>query len=256
MMGGARRAAWRRRQVGQEKVGRAAGLVVLVVAGVVLGLRAPMPVPDTHTRTGASASAEVNDWTSVANSFWTDRDGLYRIDVALSTLERTDSAELQFYVREGGPKGRIIRELHRSLMDLPEGKVLDLYSTRWRDLPWVSFQFEPLYGYAGKELCFSVEGKGIPLKNTVQVLFAYHNDYPRGEAFTSAKAANARMVFRTFTRGTLAELLGMTFPLLARGRPGFLGWQWVYEAAAAAVVALAVLLFAAIAGLRGHEGRR
>ncbi|MHB1032972.1 MAG: hypothetical protein ACYC0X_34960, partial [Pirellulaceae bacterium] len=211
-------------------------------------LQVPVPIPDTHTRTGASSTAEVNDWVSAGSSFLTDRDGLYRIDVALSTLKRTNTMNVQFHVREE-VKGPNLRTLRVPLDRLPEGKALDLYNTRWQDLPWLSFEFEPLYGHAGKPLYFNIEGKEIDRPNTVQVLFAYPNSYDRGEAHKSEDPVGANMIFRTYSKGTMAELLDMTFPLLASGRPGLLGQQWVYQGLAIASVALGILLFASIASL-------
>lgn len=227
-------------------------MAVVILAAFLVVFSKEVAVPDTHTKTGASATAEVNDWVSVGHSFYTDRDGLCRVDVAMSTLKATNASNVQFYIR-GEPRGPNLRSVRVSLPDIPEGKALDLYHTRFQDLPWVSFEFEPLYGYAGKELYFNVEGKEIDRPNTVQALFAYPNGYGRGEAYTSEKPAGASMIFRTYTRGTLSDLLGMTFPLLAKDKPSFLGLEWVYRGLATAVLALVALLFATLAGLGGRD---
>lgn len=228
-------------------VHRHSGLPAIAAAAALLVLAAwtaaslPVPIPDTHTGTGASAVGEVNDWTSVGHAFRMDRDGLHRIDVALTTVKASSEIQLQFYVREE-PRGPNLRTLRVSLDKIPEGKALDRYSTRWQDLPWVSFEFEPLYGYAGKQLYFNIEGKDIPKANTVQALFAYPNGYQRGEAHTAEKPAGANMVFRTYALGTIPNLLGATFPMLADGKPGFLGAEWVYRLAGAAALGSATLL--------------
>ncbi len=221
------------------------GIAAVVVGAIWWTLSMPAAIPDTHSPTGASSSAEVNDWTSVGHTFQMDRGGLYRIDIPLATLKATSTMDVQFYIREHA-RGPNLRSLRVALTGIPEGKALDYYNSRWQDLPWVSFEFEPLYGYAGKQLYFNVEGKEIQKANTVQALFAYPNGYARGEAYTAEKPAGANMVFRTYTRGTILDLLNLTFPLLAKDRPGFLGLQWVYQALAAAGLALVVVLIGAI----------
>lgn len=218
-------------------------------AGIAVGaailwavLQIPTDVPDTHTKTGASAIAEVNDWASAGHTFRMDRDGLSRIDVALSTLRRTDAADLQFYVREE-VQGTNLRSLRVKLDRLPEGKALDLYKIPWQDLPWFSFEFEPLSGYAGKTLYFNIEGKDIPRANTVQLLLGHPNSYDRGEGYTSEKPADGNLIFHTYARGTLSDLLGVTLPLLSRGKSGLLGRTWIYWGlAVAALVTIVALL--------------
>ncbi len=232
---------------------------VLWTAGTVLGaailwgvLQIPVDIPDTHAGSGASSVAEVNDWVSAGQTFRMDRSGLHRIDVPLSTLKRTDISDLQFYVREEvtGPN---LRTLLVSLDKLPEGKVLDLYRTRWQDLPWVSFEFEPLSGYTGKSLYFNVEGKNIARENTVQVLFTYKDSYSRGEGYRSEKTADANMVFRAYARGNLSELLDMTFSRVAARRPGFLEADWLYRGTAMIGVTLVGILLAALVALTCHR---
>ncbi len=218
-------------------------------------MQIPVPVPDTFTGTGASSTADINDWTSVGHSFQMDRDGLCRIDVVLSTLKRTESADIQFHIREEA-RGPNLRSLRIRLDSFPEGKVLDLYNTRWQDLPWVSFEFEPLHGYAGKPLYFNIEGKDVPRANTVQALFAYPNSYGRGEAHTSEKPAGANMVFRTYTKGNLSDLLETTFPMLSRGRPGLLGVDAIYQSLALAGFILVGLLFRGIARLGDNQAHQ
>ena len=186
------------------------------------------------------------------HTFRMDRDGLCRIEVPLTTLKRTSTANAQFYIREEAD-GPNLRSMRIELTKLQEGKILDFYSARWQDLPWVVFEFEPLYGYAGKQLYFNIEGKDIPKENTVQSLFSYPNGYDRGEAFKAEKPADAGMVFRTYTKGTLVELSEITFPLLAEGRPGFLGWQWVYQAVVGSIVVLVLFLFTIVVRLAAQE---
>lgn len=228
------------------------GFAAVVIAAAWLALSIPVAVPDTHSPTGASSSAEVNDWTSVGHTFRTDRDGLYRIDVPLTTLKATDSMDVQFYIREHA-RGPNLRTVRLSLTQMAEGKALDYYKSRWRDLPWVSFEFEPLYGHAGKQLYFNIEGKEIQKANTVQALFAYPNGYDRGEAHTAEKPAGANMVFRTFTRGTVLDLVSATFPMLAKGKPGFLGLQSVYQGITVFALILVVMLLTAVLLPKAHE---
>ncbi len=87
--------------------------------------------------------------------------------------------------------------LRTKLSDLPQGKALELYERRWQNLFWVTFQFEPLYGYVGR--------------------------YRLGEAFVSEGPAGGNLVFRTYALGTPLRLLGVTLDLAARGRPGAMG---------------------------------
>ena len=234
---------------------RILAVAILAVVALASVISMPVPMPDSFTTTGASAVAEVNDWASAGHTFRTDREGLWRIDVAMSTLKATEAADVQFYIREQ-PKGPNLRELRRSLTEIPEGKALEIYSTRFGHLPWVTFQFEPLYGYAGKQLYFNIEGKGIPRESTVQVLFAYPNSYTRGEAYTNEQPAGATALFRTFTMGTTWELAAVTASRLAQERPGFLGTGWAYQGLAAALLLAIFLLFASLATLGHQEGHQ
>lgn len=231
-----------------------AGLAIVVVAAAYLAFIAPVPIPDTHSPTGASSVAEVTDWAAAGHTFRTDRDGLSRIDVALSSLKPQEELDIEFYIREYEPTGPNLRVLKKKLTDLPAGKVMELYNRRWEELPWVTFEFEPLYGYEGRQLYFNIEGKDIPRENTVQVLIAYPNGYRKGEAYLSEKPSQGNLVFRTFTAGTTTQLLDSTFPLLAKDRPGILGQEWLYRGLFSGVVLAIVVLFVSIARL-GPSGR-
>ena len=233
-----------------------AGLVALALAAAALVAFLPVPLPDTASGLGATNVAPVNDWTSVGHTFRTDMDGLCRVDVALSTLKAAEGVDVQFYVRGGGPEGPNLRTVRRKLSDLPEGKALDLYNTRWRDLPWACFSFEPLYGYAGRQLYFNLEGKNVPRESTVEVLVAYPNSYERGEAYVTEKPAGGTVVFRTFAMGTPAGLLGLTSERLAEGRSGLLGAAWFYSLLAVALLVAGVWLFVGIVRLGRQEGHQ
>jgi len=223
-------------------------MAFLVPMAVWLVLQIPVDVPDTRTSAGFADTAEVNDWTSVGQTFVTSREGLSRIDVPLSTLKRSDEAALQFYVRDD-PKGANLRFEQLSLAELVEGRVSDLSKIRWENPPWVSFRFEPLNGYAGKQLYFSVEGKNIPKANTVQAPFAYPNGYKQGEAYREEKPAGANMVFQSYTTGKLLDIFEVTFPQLPKERPGVLGREVAYRGLALAGLALTILLFVSISRL-------
>ncbi|GEM_PF-1894804 len=229
--------------------------IVALATSLCALLQLSVPVPDTHSPSGAAAYSEINDWTSVGHTFRTDRDGLRRIEVPLTTLKATEVADVQFYVREE-PRGANLRTVKKRLTELSEGKILDYYGTRWQDLPWVVFEFEPLYGYAGKELYFNIEGKDIPKANTVQTLFAYPNGYRRGEAYQAESPAGAGMVFRTYATGSISDALSMSFPLLASGRQGFLASESVYQAIAVAATTLLVALAVMTARLAVQEDQK
>ena len=229
-------------------------LALVAAAAVYFATLIQVPIPDTHSPNGASAVAEVNDWAAAGHTSRTNRDGLTRIDVALSSLQPKQDLDIEFYVREYEPTGPNLRVLKKKLTDLPEGKVMDLYNRRWEDLPWVTFEFEPLQGYEGRQLYFNIEGKDIPRDSTIQVLMAYPNGYRTGEAYVSEKPAQGNLVFRTFTAGTTTQLLDSTFPLLAQGRPGILGQEWLYRGLFTGVLLATVALFVTIVRL-GPGGR-
>ena len=236
---------------GRERVRAAflAGLLALDLAALVLATLLPAQLPDTAAGTWGTDATQINDWLSAGQQFRVDREGLSRIDVALSTLKAGDGLDLQFYLREKGPEGPNLRIVRKGLRALPEGKILTLYERRWQDVPWVSFQFEPLYGYSGSQLYFNLEGKDIPRESTVQALVAYPNSYKRGEAYIEEKPAGCNLVFRTFTQGTSAAFLGTSLDLMSAGRPGLLGAVWVYGLLAVATLASMLLLFRRIARL-------
>ena len=72
------------------------GLAAMAVALVALIAFLPVPLPDTATSTGADSSVQVNDWVSTGHTFRVSQEGLYRIDVPLSTLSATDQFDLEF----------------------------------------------------------------------------------------------------------------------------------------------------------------
>lgn len=206
----------------------AAVVVTLVVATFLVwaGLQLPTDVPDTSSPPAGTSTGEANDWTSVGQTFVPRRDGLNAVSVVLATDKHTDKAEITFNIK-AEPHGQPIRTVTRVISLLPEGDPMRLRPGSLTER-WTTFDFEPITNSAGQKLYFSIEGKGVPKENSVRTLMFYPNGYPLGEAYMSEKEVGAHLVFRTYSKGRVADYVQVLAENLTRDRPGPLGNPLTY----------------------------
>lgn len=215
-------------------------VLLLAVALARLALEMPAAVPDTSSPPAHNAVGTANNWHAVGQTFVPERNGLHRISLVLGAEELTGSAQIAFHIKET-PTGEPLRTVKRTISRLPHG-----HPSRFRpgslEERWHDFEFEPIPDSAGRKLYFSVEGRDVPRENTVMVLLFHHSGYPQGEAYANEKPMNAHVVFRAYSRGSVADLLGVIGDNLTRNRPGLLSSPATYLALALVYVLLVGVL--------------
>lgn len=218
-------------------------LAAAIAAGtlLLLALHAPVDVPDTASPTTANHNGAINVGNNVGQVFVPRRDGLTRISVVAASERPADGYTANLTIREGGPNGKIIREVSKPLAEFPEGNP-HRYRPGGLESRWMSFEFDPLGDSGGRRLYFSIDGRFVPVENTVRTLMRFRSGYPQGAAYVNGEEVGAHVVFRTHSRGQVKDVLGVIGENLTAKRDGIL-------ASGVTFVVLAVLYVALLAGL-------
>lgn len=194
--------------------------VVLAAALVWLLLALPVDVPDTNSPPHANHSGSVNGASTIGQTFVPSRNGLHRVEVALAVEDPSVDTGVTFQVSQ--VPWIDTRTVVRRLSELPEGKAADHRPGTITER-WYSFGFDPIADSAGKNMYFSLEGKGIQGPNSVDLLMFFHNSYPLGEAYVNGEAANAHVVFKTYSTGNALDLAQVVLENLTYHLPSPLG---------------------------------
>lgn len=122
--------------------GALVGALAALVVGLAAFLATSQRLPDLEVRTipwrtpagGAQAAAPPGE------TFVAARDGLRRIDLAVTPLEPASAVDLELVLRDGGPEGEVLRRVTGSGFE----------PFQWGG--WLRFDLEPLPDSAGRRL--------------------------------------------------------------------------------------------------------
>lgn len=156
------------------RAGLATALLALVAAllvGLAAFLVASSALPDLEVRT--------IPWTTPAGGlqaaalpgqvFTCARDGLRRIDVAVTPLEPAQPAHLELVLRAGGPSGEVVRTVLAHSLD----------PGQWGG--WLRFEFEPVADSSGQRFAFELRPAGGATASHVAPFVRYRGHMGRGK---------------------------------------------------------------------------
>lgn len=205
-------------------------VAALLSLGLLTVLLLPVEVPDTSSPPEGNHAGSVEGTTTIGQTFVPIRNGLSRIDLVVSNTPKMPRGRLAFQVRDAAWKR--VREVVVPISSLPLGKVGDLRpGTAMAN--WSSFQFEPIDDSADRELYLSLAIREPSSQEAVGVLMFFHNRYPLGQAYVNGDPANGYVVFRSYARGRVADVLAVWGSNLVREKQGILGSIGLYAGAAA-----------------------
>jgi len=144
-------------------------------------------------------------------SFVSDLDNLYRIDLSTATFSRVNSAPVIFYLKDSPQANTAIRSI-----TLPGPEIQN-------DRP-TSFVFEPITSSAGKSFYFVIESPEATPGNAITVYASEYDQYPRGEAYRNTQIVNGDLAFTAYSREpfTFSSILRGTTSRAAQDVPFFI----------------------------------
>jgi hypothetical protein len=144
-------------------------------------------------------------------SFVSDLDNLYRIDLSTATFSRINSAPVIFYLKDSPQTDTAIRSI-----TLPGPEIQN-------DRP-TSFVFEPIPNSAGKSFYFVIESPEATPGNAITVYASEYDQYPQGAAYQNTQFVNGDLAFTAYSREsfTFTGVLGGTASRVAQDVPFFI----------------------------------
>lgn len=144
-------------------------------------------------------------------SFVSERDNLYRIDLSTATFSRVNYAPVIFYLKDSPQANTAIRSI-----TLPGPEIQN-------DRP-TSFVFEPIPNSAGKSFYFAIESPEATPGNAITVYASEYDQYPRGNAYRNTQIVNGDLAFTAYSRESyiFSSILRGTAPKVAQDVPFFI----------------------------------
>ena len=204
------------------------GLALMVLIAVLVTVsQIPVDVPDTNSPLEGNHTGEVNAANTIGQTLVASRNGLDRIELTVSAEKPISNAEIKFRIQEVPWKQS--REVTRLVGSLPIGKASD-FGPGTITQRWYSFEFDPIADSAGKQYYFTLEGKTLERPNSVGMLMFFHNGYPLGEAYINGNPVGGHVVFRSYTKGRVSDLIAVLAANATANMPGLAGAPFFYAA--------------------------
>ena len=122
-------------------------------------------------------------------TFVSERDNLYRIDLSTATFARTNSALVIFHLKEAPGSATDIRSIA-----LPGSAIQNERTT--------TFLFSPLPDSAGKSFYFSIESPEARPGNAITVYANNYDQYSGGTAYRNGAPVAGDLAFSAYSQDT------------------------------------------------------
>ncbi len=162
----------------------------------------------------------------VGQTFVATTDNVARIDVAMGTYGRKNEAAVFFRLWEEKPERRLVRETVFS----SAGVKNNLFHP---------VRFKPVRGSLGKKYYFVFSSAESTYGNSLSIWMNPHDIYPDGEYFFRHEPRDGDLMFRVYSRQTVAGEMGR----IVRKQGGLFGSRALLAAAAVLFTAALTALF-------------
>jgi hypothetical protein len=168
---------------------------------------------DVEQESATGLAGELLDGHSFGQTFITQYDGLYRLDLYTATYDRENTHPVVFRICSS-PTCQAGEELQR--LELPAAQISNSGPT--------VITFPTITGTAGHTIYFSVESPGSVPGDAISV---YRNDtdvYPDGQMFIDGQPTNGDIAFIAYTHETFttAEIWNDFYSRASQDKPFFI----------------------------------
>lgn len=130
---------------------------------------------------------EIYGPTAMGQSFICPRNGLYRIDILLTTYNRRNDRDIIFHLRHA-----------REGDDLA---TIRFNASEVEDNAFFSFTFPPIPDSGGQNFYFFLESPASEPGNAITVWGVTENVYPEGKSYRNHRRAGGEVAFRVYAKG-------------------------------------------------------
>lgn len=168
----------------------------------------------------------------VGQTFIAKRNGLARIDIALGTHGRTNRGTVFFRLWEETPERRLLREVTFNTATVKNNQF---YAVR----------FKPVRRSFGRKYLFVLASAESTYENSICAWMNRRDIYPEGEYYFRQRPQGGDLMFRAYSRQTVAAELGR----MVRKYGGALGSPVALAAAALFFIIIATAVFSKLLDL-------
>lgn len=158
---------------------------------------------------------EIRDGITVGQTFVAPFDGLYQVDVRLSTGERENTKDLIFYLRTAPD---VVEDLAWGVVNASTVSAGD----------WVTFEFSPIRDSGGQRYYFFLESPESRPGDTLSIFRSRRDRYRDGTYYLDGSPASGDLTFTFRCLPSPAGWFSGLFRLLARNKPAVWGQPACY----------------------------
>ena len=144
---------------------------------------------------------EVRSDYEVGQTFISGHDNLYKVEVSIVSLVKTEGQEVIFHLRDGVSSDADILK-----------KTVDAYNIE--NCTYYGFDFEPIKNSKSKRYYFFLESSNLAQGNIIYACYNTNDVYPDGSVHINQKPLNGDLQFRTYYKTRFIDILNNYFSSL------------------------------------------